>query len=544
MARKKNIPKTNNLPITENTVPENSVPEIQIPYIREDSISEIPPYIMEDSVSEIPSPCVMEDSVSEIPPCVMEDTVSEILNELIINTDYYIGNIEALKNEKEYSLDNNALDNLLNNNFTINIDKKYNLNDLKKIYSQFNSSIMIVEIFNEEIKFMEKKGYESRNQSVIDLLMKTNSYKKLPNCQFIIFTDDFIKNISLAKNSFLLTFCKKYSYNTNLFPNFNFNHWLEAKIDKYEEIYNKFINNNISWNDKKDIIFWSGANTNIIREKMNNEAKNHPNYYINLIDKNNTNYISIDETMQYKYLLNMNGYSYSGRLNYLFLTGSCVIILKDENQENTYEEFYYKYFVPNEDFIEILYNDKDTGIIIINKINQAILNNDCEKMALRSLEKAKNIFEINNIYEYTHNLIMELSKMNDHSMRLNNTICYTPKLDYFFKNRIKVINNEFSFYFIGKDFEINIITGYNIINLKITDINSKIYYKNDLLLDKYTPYLLNEKKNQHYKISINDNILLMTIEKKFVLIKCEIPDILENINDVEIKSSSGGWWLI
>lgn len=67
---------------------------------------------------------------------------------------------------------------------------------------------MLIQIIDGKIKYIEKKGYESRNQSVIDLLLKSNKYKKLPNVQFLIFTNDFIDDINLCKFPYLLTFCK------------------------------------------------------------------------------------------------------------------------------------------------------------------------------------------------------------------------------------------------------------------------------------------------------------------------------------------------
>ena len=466
---------------------------------------------------------------------IIEDINNENIIKIEVKPTSYIN--------KEYILNESELTNIL----TDNINTKYNLDDLKYIFSKFSEAIIIIQIINGEITFNEKKGFESRNQSVIDLLIKTNNYKKLPNIQFIIFTNDFIKNQQLTQYKYLLTFCKKYSYETVLFPNFNFNHWLEAKIDNYETVYDNFTNNQILWKNKKSTVFWSGSNTNIIREKISTASKKHDNYYINLLNKNsnNNNYILIEEITKYKYLLNMNGYSYAARLNYLFLSGSCVIILKNDDKEKDYEEFFYKEFIPNEDYIEIMYNDSENEDNIINRINDAIKNKNCELMALKCYEKAKQVFQINNIYDNIYNTILKLSDYNVIDSQLQRTICHTPDLNYFYKNRLKVVLNTISFNFIGKNIELKMIQNNDVITIKIINNNTEILYNDTSILFKYTPFLLNENKSQNYTILINKNQLTLLIEKKFNLIKCELPVDNFIILETEIKTENGdGWWVI
>ena len=84
-------------------------------------------------------------------------------------------------------------------------------------------------------------------------------------------------------------------------------------------MYDYFINNKIEWNDKKNMVFWSGNNTNSIRTKIHEASILTPNFYINMFNKNKSNFIPLNEIRKFKFLLNMNGRSYAGRLNYLFL---------------------------------------------------------------------------------------------------------------------------------------------------------------------------------------------------------------------------------
>ena len=489
-----------------------------------------------------------------------------ILNKTIsynnLNEKLNLSKLELLKSNKsneenniikEFTLNNDELNNILKENLTesevenkdnqlIEIENNYSFSDLQHIFKLLNEACMIIEINNGTIKYIEKKGNESRNQSVIDLLLKTNKHKKLPDVQFIIFTNDFIDVNTVIKYPYLLTFCRNNLYKTNLFPNFNFNHWLEANIGNYEDEYNYFISNQIEWSNKSDIVFWSGANTNLIRKKIEYSSKKYENYFINILDKVRSNNISIKDIVKNKYLLNMNGYSYGGRLNYLFLSGSCVIILKNMNEDKCYEEFFYKEFIPNVDYIDILYSDNEHGEIIIERINDAIKNNNCEEMAMKCYTKAKNIFKMTNIYDNIFNTLNYLSKNNIITNKLEHSLFFTPSLNYFFKDRLSINNNIINFNFKGSDFEMNIFDNQLCINIKLKNNITKIFYNNEIILEKYTPYIVNNNKIQNYKIIIEKNDFSILLNDKFKLINTLLPNDSFNGNSVEIKTDSEGLW--
>ena len=502
--------------------------------------------LLEDNFDKCPEPSVLD--ISEDTEVLNNDDFDKKILDDIENTiraneenlKYFDG--EETNTTKEYEIDEKVLLSILND------EKLYDLDYMVSLFNKFKEAIMIVQIINGEIKFIEKNGFETRNQSVIDLLIKTNNYKKLPNLQFIIFTNDFISHHELKKQEYLLTFCRNHSYKTSLFPNFNFNHWLEANIDEYEKVYELFTNNTVEWDNKNSKIFWSGSNTNDVRKKVYDSSKKHDNYFINLLDKKlNNKPISINETLQYKYLLNMNGYSYSGRLNYLFLTGSCVINLKNQNNNNHYEEYYYKYFIPNEDYIEILYNDTDSGDDIIKRINDSIIDEErCKVIASKCYEKAKRVFQMNSIYDYIHHLCTSLSKRNNIKTHLQNSIFYTPQIDYYFKDRLQIYNeNSLRFQFKGSDLDINMFDiNNNRIGLKIMNDQSSVMFNDTLIIHKYTPYIVQNDKTHKYDVQLNDNELNFIIEKKFTLFKCKLPVEVFNIIRTEIKTLNGGWWIV
>jgi hypothetical protein len=485
----------------------------------------------------------MELSNETLEESEMNNPLKDIINKLTDNTN----NTNNIINKKEYTLNEKQIINIIEGNTKLE-NKKYTLANLMKIFSNFNEAIILFQIIDGNIKYIEKRGYESRNQSVIDLIIKTNNLKTLPNSQFLVFTNDYIDYGKPNNIPYLLTFCKNKNYKTNLFPNFNFNHWNEANIGEYENIYNNFMNNKISWENKKDIIFWSGSNTNIIRKKIYEGSKDNENYLINLNVNNNTKKYTISEHSEYKYLLNMNGYGYAGRLNYLFLTGSCIIILKNEDENKVWEEFYYKYFIPGEDYIEILYNDLEDSQNIIEKINSSIKNNDCLKISENGFKKAEKYLDIENIYKYIYNTVTELSYINDNQNKIVKSVFYTPNSNIFLKNRIKFYSNSFSFNFKGNILELNIYDiKNNIINIKIFNQNTVILYNNNEIYNKYTPLIVSSIKNINYEVIILNNALNIIIENKYNLIKSPIENIEQSefiISNIDIKTETGGWWII
>ena len=567
VSEQESVPEPVSEPICEPVLePEElSIPILEIVFENENQPAYENPEIVNQKVCEY-----IQDEINEKLSIINEISI-EIEKESLVDHMLHENNIvqimniqeeikrqeQIIKNEihedNKYTLNHRELLNILESNIIV----KYTLDDLKKIFFSIDKALLLIQIINGEIKFIEKAGYESRNQSVIDLLIMANKYKKLPDVQFLVFTNDFFDNIQDAQYPYILTFCKNILYNTTLFPNFNFNHWLEANIGIYENFYNKMIENTVSWENKKNTVFWSGANTNIIRKKVYDGSIEHLlknsnkeyNYIINLINKYDSNikYYSIDEHTEYKYLINMNGYSFGGRLNYLFMTGSCIIILKNDNKKDSWEEFFNKYFIPGEDYIEIVYREDESNISIIEKINNAIENNNCKDIAERSFEKAQKIFKMNNIYEYIHSTLTELGETCSIENKLEKTALYSPEnINYFFENRIKVNDNSFSFMFRGKEVEF-LIRGETVDILYINIMESKtfIYFNNEIIYEKITPFLVNPIKNQQYDILIKNNELNIVVEKRFTLITCFVPMMNFKINAVDIKTEKyGGWWII
>ena len=297
---------------------------------------------------------------------------------------------------------------------------------------------------------------------------------------------------------------------------------------------------NIEWSNKKDILFWSGYSLNPLIKNLKKEN----NTLINIKNNNNSKSYFLEELNTYKYLLCLDDNLYSNRLSHLFLTKSCVIILKNNNIFN--EEYYTKYFNVNEDYFEIIYDQKTTYKDIKIKINEIMKNNNCETVAQNAYEKAKYIFNNDNINEYIYNLVLRLSTKCNSKEKLIKNIFHTSKLNEYLYDRILPEDNKLKFYFQGKNLELELTNKENIIEIFINQSASNIYFNKKNIFNVKLPNIISEKKSNEYDIFIEKDILYVNLNKneKTNIIKCNLPDLF-TINKIGLKTNnSSGWWIV
>ncbi len=457
-------------PVVEEVVQEPVVEEVVQQHIVEEIVQEpiVEKVVQEPIVEEVVQQHIVEEIVQEPvveeiflePPPNLDNEVCERLKECSA----IVQNLNKNSEEKTEEIIEELM---MNNNISMKVKKvvhfeenqdwKYSMKDLTMLFGQFNEAFMIIQKKNGVIRYIEKKGYETRNSSVIDLLFETDKSKPLPDFQIAIFTNDELKRDIRQKKPYIFSFCNNESDINPLFPNFNFIHWIEAGIGSYKEFYNNHCQNPIPWEQKKDLVFWSGSNTSKIREKVFIAAQNNKQFLINLILKNQNpiKYYPIDSHSEFKYLLNMNGNSYAGRLNYLFMTGSCVIIMKNKNSAYQWNEFFTKEFVADEDFIEIEYDDNERGQDIIKRIEQKIQTLNGEQIAKSGFIKAVNLFNRENIYNYIHDEITRVSKHLVWDVELKSTIEFLPPSRIYLDNRLDITEKKScSFKYLGYHLEL------------------------------------------------------------------------------------------
>ena len=448
-----------------------------------------------------------------------------------------ISQLTLYKNNDEDNKLKQKLEEIINNLKDNNIEE-YTYEEIHKVFNQLNESVILFNINNNKVQYIEKKGVESRNQSIITLVLNANKYKPLPNSTFIIYTGDELTPKELTKNSFLLKFYKNEKENLNLFPSFNFNQWKELDNGYYNKFYDYMKNKQVEWNNKKDILFWSGYSLNPIINNLKKEA----NMLINIKNNNNAKSYYLEELNTYKYLLCLDDNLYSNRLSYLFLTKSCVIILKNNKIFN--EEYYTKYFNVNEDYFEIIYNEKTTYKQIKEKINEIMKKNDCEKVAQNAYNKAKYIFSSDNINEYIYNLILRLSLKCKSNEKLIKNIFFTSNLNDYLYDRIISEDNKVNFYFQGTKFDLELTNKENIIELFVNQTVTNIYFNRKNIFNFKLPNIVTQSKSNEYNVYIEKDILYVVMNKTKQIIKCPLPDMF-TINKVGLKTgNSNGWWVV
>jgi len=213
-------------------------------------------------------------------------------------------------------------------------------------------------------------------------------------------------------------------------------------------------------------------------------------------------------------------------------------------------------FIEKKNLTDHGYN-KDSMDIIYRLNNEFELPNMQFLVTTKKILSAneKNIKETNPVFLYytdlLENNIIETLKTIYENCVINNdfldqSIFYSTN-KIVFKNKISEIDNSIIFNYKENDLQINFC--YNDdskLKINIYDNNTTIYYNDLEVFKKYTPMILNNSKSQNYKISILDNTFNLIVEGKFNLVKADLKSIISNflIEDVEIMSMEGGWWVV
>ena len=457
----------------------------------------------------------------------------------------------------EYELDTSEVNNILKDIETNNsLSPKNTLVLIKEVFDKFTHSALLFQVKDGNIKYIEKKGKELRNQSIIDLIQDTHKINPLPNKTFIVYTNNF--NLNSIDNDSLLSVFGSKSENTKLFPSYVFNYFKKNNnIYSFKNITKTLQENSIQWNEKKEQIYISESKINSVINNLYTSS----GLGLKKNISGNKNFAfneEFEKIEQYKYIISVNTSENSYLLPFYLSSGSCIIIMKNNNKALYLEEFYYKEFIAGEDYIEINYDNNESGESMIEKINNALKSSECEEIAKRCFEKSKKIFNIDNIYSHIHQQISSLPDDVDSENKIviEYNMFYTGNSqNLFFKNRLFVSNNNsVKFNYQGSDVELrllnnNIETGNEeqkekSIIIKILNNNTTLYYNQKMFFNRQTPHLLLNNKYQHYEIIIENNMLKLVVENKFTLLNVEIPEKDFTFLEVEIKSESDGSWIV
>ena len=220
----------------------------------------------------------------------------------------------------------------------------YTEDDAERCFSQFNRECMLIKIRNNKISYEEHEGFQDRHACVLELLDRVRQLHTLPDIKFCLFTGD-VRRGNEPKDNCVFTFARHRWQRNPLFPNFNFIHHKSCGIgDFYLEVFPELMEESKRnpWEDRIDKCFFIGSNTNSLREKMYKKTGNDEHFDIRLIDwdSKDLNPVSLKDHCKFKYLLNINGWGYSGRLHFLIATGAKVFQLESKRPWRQFREFW------------------------------------------------------------------------------------------------------------------------------------------------------------------------------------------------------------
>ena len=259
--------------------------------------------------------------------------------------------------------------------------------------------------------------WSDRGGFMIKMFERTLEKHTIPDLEFLVNVMDKPMN-----NPYYLQFSRTTNQNSHVLPNFTFYKWF-SNLPYFMDIKENFIKNNVSWENKIDKILWAGSGSADIRLRLN-ELSTNPKYLYSVTDHGGKT-VELNDHGKYKYLLDIEGVGYSGRVPYLFLTGSCVIILENEDPDYDYKLYYENAFIEDVHYLKVKYNKNDSVNTINNRILNKISNTDCKTMGEKCLEFAKDYFTNDKLDQY----IAEVLRYYASLYEVSDTV-YNPNIIY------------------------------------------------------------------------------------------------------------------
>jgi protoporphyrinogen oxidase len=249
--------------------------------------------------------------------------------------------------------------------------------------------------------YKEVPSFQTRNHCILLMLREAAARFSLPDCEFVIHTDDIPPTADLP----MFTFCKRKGERTILFPDFSFYCWLEAFLPSVDSAKEYIGRGQCPWNEKIDRVFFAGAATSPIRIQLGH--MNHEFLDIRITDwtKNRTQFVPPDEHNRWKYLLNLSERSWSVRLKYLFFTNSLVI-----QGDNEWLEFWSPILDYGKDCLNHDLSDA-ASVDRLHTILSELSHEEAEQIARNGHEKVSQTLTLDNVYEYIAGLICEYATL-------------------------------------------------------------------------------------------------------------------------------------
>lgn len=290
--------------------------------------------------------------------------------------------------------------------------KKYNINNIT-----LNNEAFEIYLDNDIFSVSQDfGGYETRNQSMQKLIKE--SWEKYIKNQIphkcikgIVYTGDRYKKDIRYENCFSMA-GERENYN-NLIPSFVFESWEQVGINSYEEKIKSIVKASKEFKSKDidERVFWIGnCNSNPERWKYIDYSKSHPKTTLFLplkwirdgkedLSKTTPAFVSLEDHVKYRVLLDGIPNGYSGRIPYILATGRPVIIHEREFEQWFFYDGTFKpwvHYIPLKEMKDL---DKIIKWTIDNK-------EECEKIGKAGQEYVLEYLNLEKVLERTANVLL------------------------------------------------------------------------------------------------------------------------------------------
>jgi hypothetical protein len=216
------------------------------------------------------------------------------------------------------------------------------------------------------LKYIYDKGIQNRNISTIKIIKEM--FEKYKN-NFInkdidinIYTGDsadkaeHLRKLFKLKRIYAYSTMKEYENTVIPIPDFIFDCWKESGISSYDKIISECQNSGLkSYIDNR--CFWIGSiKTHETRKKLVELSNSYPDLLLATSMRwlssqkgslqKASKFVTLPEHAEYKYLIDIQGYGYSGRLKILFWLRRPIFIVKRRHME-----YFFKYLKDGENCI-------------------------------------------------------------------------------------------------------------------------------------------------------------------------------------------------
>ena len=269
--------------------------------------------------------------------------------------------------------------------------KKEKINILE--YYKYMRFGMHLGINNNKVTVI-KEFPNHRNKKIVSML--NDCLEKYPiKCKFdfLISTEDMFYNKE-GSTLPIFTMAKLSNSNNILYPDHTFIEWVKKATKSWDSQKKSIIDTCAKTKRKINKVFFRGAETHYIRKHVYNNTIDNDIFDIKMTNSNDNtkNFVSLTDHCKWKYLLNIPGQSYAGRLKYLLASDSAVFNI-EKKPEYQWNEFWYPLIKESENYIKIKDNNEYDHKNRIKKVDGKYSDKENDDIISQIVKKHKQLEE-------------------------------------------------------------------------------------------------------------------------------------------------------